>query len=507
MIDAEHLAADSLLIAPRREAKRPSVPTFDGKNLYGVVGEWVNLWAQHTEAAPVAIYATALATSGALIGRGPHALFGNTTHHARLFPVLIGPSGSGRKGTALAIGASVFLSHVDPDFRRLRYMSGLSSAEGLIAEIRDPSPSKLDAKTGKVLVASDDGVIDKRLLVVEGEYGGALEAMSREGNRLSAVLRDAWDGATLRSMVKRDPQSATDPHVVILGAITSHEFRRLLKDASLSNGFANRLLPIYCERAQLLAEDSQPADHEVARVANVIADRITAARHFSGAHWTPEAALQWRIEYSRLAVVDDPSSIIRGLLERGAPYVRRMALLFALLDGTCEIDVRHLRAALALWRYVADTWRHLYADGVTRSALAQKLLVALDTAGKEGLTRTMIREKVVRSNSLAASVIQAALAELSDAGLAICSMNQGDGRPTEHWHHARHVGAEHPTGEKGAKGDMKIDEGPEKTLAPFGPLPPTAGSAHAAVPPTHIGPAFDQLDERYWESLTLDPAA
>ena len=48
----------------------------------------------------------------------------------------------------------------------------------------------------------DAGIEDKRLLVVESEFSGALRAMQREGNLLSRVLRDAWDRGSLASMTK-----------------------------------------------------------------------------------------------------------------------------------------------------------------------------------------------------------------------------------------------------------------------------------------------------------------
>ena len=60
----------------------------------------------------------------------------------------------------------------------------------------------------------DAGVLDKRLLVVESEFAQALQAAGRDGSILSPILRDAWDGKTLRVLArsKGSRQSAPDIH-------------------------------------------------------------------------------------------------------------------------------------------------------------------------------------------------------------------------------------------------------------------------------------------------------
>jgi len=66
----------------------------------------------------------------------------------------------------------------------------------------------------------DPGVADKRLLVQQSEFFGALQAMKRQGNNLSPTMRDAFDKGHLNSMVKNSPAKATDAHITIVGNIT-----------------------------------------------------------------------------------------------------------------------------------------------------------------------------------------------------------------------------------------------------------------------------------------------
>lgn len=141
----------------------------------------------------------------------------------------------------------------DANWTDTRVLSGLSSGEGLISEVRDPVQG-LD-KDGETK-AVDHGVEDKRLLVMEGELSQTLKVIKREGNTLSPVLRNAWDGEGLRTMVKNSPHRATDPHISILGHVTREELVRHLTETEMANGLANlrrvRLLPIILHLLQPL---------------------------------------------------------------------------------------------------------------------------------------------------------------------------------------------------------------------------------------------------------------
>ena len=53
-------------------------------------------------------------------------------------------------------------------------------------------------KTGYVTEVEDEGVEDKRLLSYESELASVLERMGRDGNTLSAVIRQARDGGEWR---------------------------------------------------------------------------------------------------------------------------------------------------------------------------------------------------------------------------------------------------------------------------------------------------------------------
>lgn len=475
--DAQRAAMAAELAAQR---VAPVVPIFTLTTMHGPVGDYVRAVAPHTEAAAVGIYAAALAAVGALLGRGPTWRFGGVDHHARVWPVLVGATSRGRKGTAMAWGVDHLLRLLDDDFRRDRLVSGLSSAEGLVHVIRDPVMDIVDPTTGKVTRQGDPGVSDKRLLVKEAELGGPLMAMRREGNRLSATLREAWDGNDLRALVKTDPQRATDPHVTLVAAITGEELRDLLGEASIANGLANRLLPILVERSRLLPHGGDPDPRMLADIVDRLRWNVERARTVGRIAWTSAAAAAWTDAYHQLENPTDTAPRLLAVLGRGSPTVRRLSMLLALADGTGDIDVPHLRAALALWDYAAASWRYLLGGAATRSKMAEKLLAALQDAGATGMDRTAIRE-AAGSNNIPAEIITTALAELAATGVAVQAKARTAGRPREVWHHVHHAHRAE-SGSKEEWGDCeKKGEGPDGagTISPIPLIPLTSRKATA----------------------------
>src|SRR5208337_1719829 len=106
----------------------------------------------------------------------------------------------------------------------------------------------------------DPGVSDKRLLLIESELYQALTVMKREGNTVSRILRDAWDGRDLGSLTKHSIARASKPHVSIVGHITEDEFRQNLDHTSMANGYANRFLMACVMRSRLLPHGGSLSD-------------------------------------------------------------------------------------------------------------------------------------------------------------------------------------------------------------------------------------------------------
>ena len=146
--------------------------------------------------------------------------------------------------------------------------SGLSSGEGLIAQVRDAID---DADTGTPA--------DKRRLVLEQEFAQVLKVLSREGNTLSPIVRQAWDGDALQTMVRNNPLRASAAHIGVIGHITKDELLRYLTATELANGFQNRFLLIAVDRSKLLPFGSALDADQLAAVR----DAVRLGLRFAGA--------------------------------------------------------------------------------------------------------------------------------------------------------------------------------------------------------------------------------
>lgn len=191
------------------------------KDVYqGLLGQAAQDLCQTSEADPVAVLATLIAGFGAMAGPNAHVRIGHDAHPALVWPLILGHTGIGRKGTSWGVAKSL-LRPSDPLFAREGFTAGLSSGEGLIAAVADGQD---EAKPG-----------GKARLVVETEYSVTMRRSAREGNSLGGVLRQAWDGDDLAVMTKSTVH-ATAPHIAILAHITPAEFRSCVRGSEMAGG-------------------------------------------------------------------------------------------------------------------------------------------------------------------------------------------------------------------------------------------------------------------------------
>ena len=266
------------------EHSAPSWPDPLGEGAYhGLAGEFVHLIEPHTEADPAALLFQFLAQFGNVIGRNAHFLAEADQHFLNLFVVLVGQTAKGRKGTSQGQVQARFKC-VDETWAADRVMSGLSSGEGLIWQVRDPIEKKEPIKqkgliTGYQDVIVDEGIQDKRLLIIEPEFASTLRVIGRDGNTLSAVIRQMWDSGNLRTLTKNSPAKATGAHGSIVGHITRDELRRYLDSTEAGNGFANRFLWVCVRRSKVLPEGGRLGEVNFAPFIQRLNDAVTFAKN------------------------------------------------------------------------------------------------------------------------------------------------------------------------------------------------------------------------------------
>jgi hypothetical protein len=411
--------------ANKGESVEKPWPTMDEAAFHGLAGDIVRTLDPHTEADPIAILVQTLTSFGNLIGRGAYHRLEATHHHANLFVVLAGQSSKARKGTS-GERVNAIAKVVDPTWAVDRVKGGLSSGEGFINEVRDPV-MRWDAKAG-VMETVDPGTTDKRLLVHEPEFAGALAVAERHGNTLSPLIRKAWDGGKLATMTRNSPLVATDAHVSIIAHITEDELKARLTRTDMANGFANRFLFALVRRSKLLPFGGDLSDSEIVHLGELLKARVEFARSAGRITWTDNARKGWAKAYPDLSA--DRPGLVGAITARAEAQTIRLAMIYALLDGRTQIDIPHLRAALAVWGYCESSAQYIFGH-MLGDPLADGLLQAIRRAGENGMTRTEIRDLFGRHQS--AERIDAALVLLAGRGLVRSERRGSGGRPAEVW--------------------------------------------------------------------------
>lgn len=411
----------------------PKWPVPIGRAAYhGITGEIVDAIEPQTEADPAALIVQLLVLIGNMIGRGPHFRAEADAHYTNLSVVLVGETAKGRKGSSFN-RIKLPLESVDDGWAASRITSGLSSGEGLIHAVRDPIHQQRPVRQKGRIVGYEDeiidaGVDDKRLLVVESEFASTLRVMERDGNTLSAVMRQAWDGANLRIMTKNSAETAAAPHISVVAHVTRDEVRRYLGRTELGNGFANRFLWVCVRRSKLLPEGGGTIATDEGVMA-ALRGAVEFARTLGEVRRDDEAAVVWREAYPDLS--HGHPGLLGAVTSRAEAQVMRIAMIYALLDASEAIQRVHLGAALEVWRYCFESAAYVFGTAMG-DPVADDLLAALRRAGANGMTRTEINTNVFARNRSALEIGRA-VAVLEGQGLARCVMAPTGGRPSERW--------------------------------------------------------------------------
>jgi hypothetical protein len=416
---------------PIPEEEWPDPP--DAAAYHGLAGNIVQALEPRTEADPAGCLIQTLVAFGSAVGTKPFVRVGETFHHAKENVLVIGGTGaSGRKGKGLD-DTLPFFAEVDPAWWNNCRASGLSTAEGLIYVVRDAVEGVHHVKEkGRIVetqtVIVDQGVADKRLFITETEFASVLKRASRDGNALTAVIRQAWDGSYLRNMTKGSPYRATGVHACIAAHITPEELLKLLTEVDVANGFANRFLLCCVRRTKQLPFGGRVPQDEMTRLREDLKAAVEFAKVTEEVTWTRAAMDLWEREYPRLTATR--AGAFGKATGRAEAHTLRLALHFALLAKSTRIKPEHLEAALAVWDYAERSARHVFGDS-SGDRDADRIRAAL-LAAPDGMTRHEIRRALFDGHK-PAKAIAAALGLLLRLQQARRESVETPGRPAERW--------------------------------------------------------------------------
>ncbi len=263
--------------------------------------------------------------------------------------------------------------YADPKFVDKRVRGGFGSGEALVDELVDKTDD-----AGRPIPT------DHRLLVNEPEWVRLLAVGRRDGSTISPLLRQAWDGELLQVRSRVATAVADEAHVALIGHITVEELKAKLSQTEQANGYANRHLFVLVRPARQLPSGGNFDDERASLLGAELKRALARARRVGVMHRTASAEERWAEVYS-VMFHDEPGGLLGVIIARDQPQVLRLSVAYALMDGVDAIDLPHLEAAWAVWRYCRRS-----AEFIFGSALGDpeedRLFVAIRAAGAEDST-------------------------------------------------------------------------------------------------------------------------
>lgn len=398
---------------------------------YGLAGDTVNAIEPHTESDPAALLLQLLVAFGNVVGRNAYYQVEGTKHYPNLFAVIVGESGKSRKGTSWGQIKRLF-QQLDPTWTSGRIINGLSSGEGLIWAVRDAgcqiTPRTKNSGQSDNTETIDPGIQDKRLLALEPEFASVLKSIERQGNTLSPVIRNAWDDGNLNILTKNNAAKATNAHISIIGHITDQELRRNLTQTESANGFGNRFLWVCARRSKFLPDGGSIESVNLHPLLVRLKNAVNYSKSPMRITMDVQARKLWHTVYRPLS--EGKPGLVGAVTGRAEAQVIRLACIYALLDCTNVISEAHLKAGLAVWRYIEQSCHAIFGN-LSGDPIADEILSALRKSPRP-LARTDIRDLFGRNVKY--DRIQQALDSLHKSRLIQKRMDSsGSGRPTEYW--------------------------------------------------------------------------
>jgi hypothetical protein len=87
-----------------------------------------------------------------------------------------------------------------------------------------------------------------------------------------------------------------------------------------------------------------------------------------------EAKAEWVARYPSLAA--DHPGLFGAAIARAEMHVVRIAVAYALMGRSTQIELKHLDAALEVWRYSRDSARYIFGT-LTGDRVADDILASL----------------------------------------------------------------------------------------------------------------------------------
>lgn len=366
----------------------------------GPIADAVEELRPHTEADPHAVYLSALTYYAAMIGIGPAVGLSHPPQALRLFAVIVGDAGAGRKGASEGAARWICVEGVQSEFAS-RIQGGFGSGEVIVDALG----------------------ADPRLVVYMPELSRLLRVGQRVGDTTSELLREAWDRSELAARARQKSTTAapaSPAHVCLLGHVTPTDLSRHFDEAGLGNGWAARVLWCLSKRSGRVPFAGELPS--LRRQWNALAKGLAHVPR--GLLPLDDDVKEWWNEEAYDALSVTRPGKLESLDARAPSQVMRLAGVLSVTMGTYRISMEVAVAARHIWDYCAASAALCFDSGLGVASPVSgggidrrrhyermdRLCDAIRAAGMNGLTGRQRHEVFARH--VPASEIEAMLGEL-----------------------------------------------------------------------------------------------
>ncbi|TDB90894.1 DUF3987 domain-containing protein [Actinomadura sp. KC216] len=350
------------------EKKTPVVSEVAFDNVFGKMADELD---PHCEGAKIGVMLTLMSAFSGYIGPDIRVKMGSGTAPMSIWAVLVGESGTGRKGATARVAMPIVRRAFNKWATTSIVDEGVpATALGLLAELADR-----------------DGASCFFLEEEGDDFVGA----TKNSRKLGPMFRKVWDGSPIGHKTAKTNVRVDEPHIGFVLHVQPDNWAAITGTLNASGGTFNRFLLVWVEQSKTV--DLYRSDEEEAAYAatqKTLADRLREM----GTHAanlgrddpidvTPDVARRIK-EWHRPKCEDltKGNKVLANMSERALAYMVRLAGLMAVADGRDQVSIADLDSALAIVTYSVDSVRYILPETGGES-LRQKILYVLDEARNE----------------------------------------------------------------------------------------------------------------------------
>ena len=321
--------------------------------------------------------------AGIVVGRTAYVWSGGKLF-ANFYTVIIGPTTRSRKSTAASRGTSL-LSDVDETGGvvgadpLVLILGDLSTPAGLIEALKGQNPDELEEATIEYNRAvSTSGCEGYRALIVIDEFASLLrQAQKEHGSGIIQTLTKAYDcKPRLQNITKGNPTTAKNAVVSMICLSTRDWLENTLDIADVYGGYVCRNLFYEWTRTAPIPDPDEPNQ----ALLNKVTMKLQGIRRAYEERGKRQLKYQFSVEakpilndwYIERYDRDYPSEVIAAAVQRVDINVKKLALLYAVLEneaGDLTIHADQLQDAIAVGEYWEQTATRLFGKlGFTKEA-------------------------------------------------------------------------------------------------------------------------------------------